>query len=162
MHINVHKHLKDQMKDVAVMTVQSVRRKLNAEERLFCFEIFGFDFIIDKAFKVWLIEINTNPCLEESSRLLGMILPRMVDDALRLTVDQVLPRKRAIMQDISPYKVTGYSNTENMWEYLTQIGAGKFLTNNYKTAMTNILKMQNKNKSEAVKLESPEKLCKES
>ena len=30
-------------------------------------EIFGYDFIIDKEFNTWLIEANTNPCLEESS-----------------------------------------------------------------------------------------------
>ena len=66
------------MKDVAIMTMQSVRKKLNAEERMFCFELFGYDFIIDEEFKVWLIEINTNPCLEESSKLLKMLLPRMI------------------------------------------------------------------------------------
>jgi len=37
--------------------------------------------------KSWLIEINTNPCLEESSPLLETLIPRMINDALRLTVD---------------------------------------------------------------------------
>lgn len=36
---------------------------------------------------VWLIEINTNPCIEESSPLLQMYLPRMIDDALKICVD---------------------------------------------------------------------------
>ncbi len=27
------------------------------------FEIFGLDFMIDNNFHVWLIEVNTNPCL---------------------------------------------------------------------------------------------------
>ena len=60
------------------MSMQSVRKRLNADMRNFCFEIFGYDFIIDETFKTWLIEINTNPCLEESSKLLRMILPRMI------------------------------------------------------------------------------------
>ena len=34
------------------------------------FEIFGYDFMIDNNGKLWLIEINTNPCLELSSPLL--------------------------------------------------------------------------------------------
>ncbi len=34
------------------------------------FEIFGYDFIIDADYNTWLIEVNTNPCLEESSPLL--------------------------------------------------------------------------------------------
>ena len=37
----------------------------------------------------WLIEVNTNPCLEESSRLLAEYMPRMLDDALELTLDTV-------------------------------------------------------------------------
>ncbi len=32
-----------------------------------CFEIFGFDYILDATYRTWLIEVNTNPCLEESS-----------------------------------------------------------------------------------------------
>jgi len=33
-------------------------------------EIFGYDFILDHDLNPWLIEVNTNPCLEESSSLL--------------------------------------------------------------------------------------------
>ena len=55
-----------------------MRKKLNASQRNFCFELFGYDFIIDEDCKVWLIEANTNPCLEESSALLRVLLPRMI------------------------------------------------------------------------------------
>lgn len=41
-------------------------------------EIFGYDFIIDSDFKTWLIEVNTNPCIEESSSILQILLPRML------------------------------------------------------------------------------------
>ena len=34
--------------------------------------------MIDADLKVWLIEVNTNPCLEESSPILEEILPRML------------------------------------------------------------------------------------
>jgi len=34
--------------------------------------------MIDEMMKLHLIEINTNPCIEESSNLLKMILPRMI------------------------------------------------------------------------------------
>lgn len=47
------------------------------------FEIFGLDFMIDENFKVWLIEVNTNPCLELSSALLSKILPAMVDNCFK-------------------------------------------------------------------------------
>lgn len=46
------------------------------------FEVFGMDFMIDADLEVWLIEINTNPCLELSCPLLGAIIPKMVENAL--------------------------------------------------------------------------------
>lgn len=41
--------------------------------------------------EVFLIECNSNPCLELSSRLLTFLIPKMIDDALALTVDKVFP-----------------------------------------------------------------------
>ena len=46
------------------------------------FEIFGLDFMIDADFNLWLIEVNTNPCLEISCPLLGTIIPKMIENAL--------------------------------------------------------------------------------
>ena len=34
--------------------------------------------MIDADLKVWVIEVNTNPCLEESSPILEELLPRML------------------------------------------------------------------------------------
>lgn len=47
--------------------------------------------MIDSMLKPWLIEVNTNPCLEESSKLLGKLIPRMLDDAFKLTLDVLFP-----------------------------------------------------------------------
>jgi tubulin--tyrosine ligase/tubulin polyglutamylase TTLL9 len=55
--------------------------------------------MIDNASNIWLIEINTNPCIEESSPLLQKLIPRMLsiqqsfmlDDAFRLTIDKIFP-----------------------------------------------------------------------
>lgn len=53
-----------------MLTMNSVKNKINKNNRSNCFELFGYDFMIDNQFKVWLIEVNTNPCLEESGTLL--------------------------------------------------------------------------------------------
>ena len=47
--------------------------------------------MIDEHFKPWLIEINTNPCLETGSTTLERIIPRMVDNAMKLSVDLLFP-----------------------------------------------------------------------
>ncbi len=47
--------------------------------------------MIDADFKVYLIEANTNPCLELSCPLLARIIPAMLDNAFRLSVDPLFP-----------------------------------------------------------------------
>lgn len=99
----------------------AVRKKLNSNDRSYCFEIFGYDFMVDENFKLWLIEVNTNPCMEESNAFLKMLLPRMVDDALKLTLDVVFPPKRRVEEPKSVYPVEGHADTENLWEFLVQL-----------------------------------------
>lgn len=73
------------------LSFSSIKNKINKYHRKYCFEIFGFDFIIDETFNVWLIEVNTNPCIEQSSPLLAQLIPRMLDDAYKLTLDILFP-----------------------------------------------------------------------
>jgi len=58
------------MKEIAGLTVKSTWMGLNKENRDKNFELFGLDFMVDEDFKPWLIEVNTNPCLEMSSPVL--------------------------------------------------------------------------------------------
>jgi len=43
-----------------------------------------------------LVEVNTNPCLEESSKLLKTLIPRMLDDAFKLTLDKVFHKPSTV------------------------------------------------------------------
>ena len=58
--------------------MESVKHKINACERKFSFEIFGYDFLLDVDFNVWIIEVNSNPSIEESNDLLKKLVPRML------------------------------------------------------------------------------------
>jgi hypothetical protein len=44
------------MKDVIIDIFLSVKDDLNKNKRENAFELFGFDFMIDEDFRVWLIE----------------------------------------------------------------------------------------------------------
>jgi len=39
--------------------------------------------MIDEEFKVFLIEVNTNPCLELTSTLLARLIPNMIENTLK-------------------------------------------------------------------------------
>ena len=41
--------------------------------------------MIDANFKPWLIEINTNPCLEMNCPVLDRVIPSMIENAFRYT-----------------------------------------------------------------------------
>ena len=47
--------------------------------------------MIDSNEHLWLLEVNNNPCLEESSSLLKKLLPRMINDMFKLTIDILFP-----------------------------------------------------------------------
>jgi hypothetical protein len=69
------------------MSLAAVRQRINRLNRKHCFEIFGYDYMIDTQQHPWLIEVNTNPDITLSSKLLKQLVPRMLDDAFKLTVD---------------------------------------------------------------------------
>lgn len=120
----------------------AARLKMNKNNRRFCFELFGYDFMIDAVLRPWLIEVNTNPCLEEPCSLLRQIIPRMIDDAFKLTLDCVYPKAvnptfvnnqakdqgengdepqlvdRAESEPVQQHEgfpVDGYPNEQNLW-----------------------------------------------
>jgi len=47
--------------------------------------------MLDHDFKVQLIEVNTNPCIETSCPVLQRVITDMVDSGLRLALDPLFP-----------------------------------------------------------------------
>jgi hypothetical protein len=107
---NVKKNLIPQIKEIIKLTMRSAKYKINKNRRNYQFEIFGYDFMMDTEFNLFLIEINTNPGLEESSPWIKLIVPRMLDDALRLNIDQLFETKYDF--DLI-YKSKEYNNVYN-------------------------------------------------
>jgi Tubulin-tyrosine ligase family len=101
--------IKERMKELISYTLMSVKKKLNPFNREYCFEVFGYDFIIDSDLATWLIECNTNPCIELSSPLLERLIPEMLSQAIKIAVDPVF----------SPSDSEKSNPTD--WEYLVSL-----------------------------------------
>ena len=101
------------------------------------FEIFGLDFMIDRSLKVWLIEANTNPAITTGNGFLDSLIPRMLDDAFKITLDKLFPKpkknspflkqmgkewyeemEKTYHQTVFPLE--GYSDGQNLWRKITQ------------------------------------------
>ncbi len=127
LNIDVRKYILPKMKKIIFLSMESVKKIINKYNRKKCFEIFGYDFMIDIDLNPFLIEINTNPGLEISSPLIEKLVPRMIDDALRLTIDvdfgTIYKDERYDINGnyISPFHVDGYSDEENMYELIGNI-----------------------------------------
>ena len=49
-----------------------------------CFQVFGFDFMVDDAMKVWLVEVNSSPAIAEE------LAEDFAKDVVALAVDAYL------------------------------------------------------------------------
>lgn len=72
---------------IIIETIKSIKGQIPFQKHTF--ELLGYDFILDEDLNTILIEVNTNPCLEESNNLLRKLLPRMLDDMLNIVLDPI-------------------------------------------------------------------------
>ena len=113
---NFYKDIYPKIVRIVRITGGAAKGKINFLSKRYCFEIFGYDFILDNNFQPYLLEINTNPGLEISSPLIETLLPRLVDDAFKLTIDKEFTKSYKYANKESTFPVEGYGNNENMWE----------------------------------------------
>ena len=123
-NIDFKKDIFPEIIKIIAISANSVKGKINLSYRSNCFEIFGYDFILDINYRPFLLEINTNPGYEESSPLIKMLVPRMIDDAMKLTIDKEFEttyknnnkeENPDNNQKKSNFEVEKYSSEENMW-----------------------------------------------
>ena len=70
--------------EIMTLVFKTVESKL---DKMFgCFELFGFDFMVDENLKPYLIEINTNPALFTDTAVQKDMLPKLVDDSVAMAL----------------------------------------------------------------------------
>jgi len=94
------RYLKD-VDNIIIDSMKAVKGQVAFQKHTF--ELLGYDFILDEDLNTILIEVNTNPCLEESNDLLRRLLPRMLDDMLNVVLDPIFG------PGVNPAAYGGYS-----------------------------------------------------
>ena len=153
------------MKEEIQISMNAIGRKLKGVPKVLSFQIFGYDFIIDKEYNPWILEINDNPGLEISSELISHLIPRMIDDALRLTVDKVFPTeydKEVITNDGKNYKskyhLDGFNDEENLFEFICNVEQSKYVKD---IRNKNIVNVNNNNINDNTKNKTEKKIIKD-
>ncbi len=139
-HLNysVREKLIPDLKRIIKITMKAVRHRIGLKNRKQCYEIFGYDFILDTNLKPFLLEVNTNPGMEESSPICDEIIPRMIEDSLKLTLESIFidndtPAEKELKtikfesdgtissQVPAKNQVNGYSDSMIMYDYICSV-----------------------------------------
>jgi len=85
------------------------------------FEIFGYDFMIDEDLKVYLIEVNTNPCIETTQcPLMQRLITQLLDQTFKITTDPFLQPANLLDSSLDIKK------TESHYANSNEITVGEF------------------------------------
>lgn len=88
----------EEMNDIIIKTLISVESKINETmefneiHRQSCFEVYGFDIMIDDELQPWLVEVNVTPSLSSSSPFDKKLKTQLICDSL--TLIGIIPFKR--------------------------------------------------------------------
>lgn len=128
---DLHDDFKKKSVEIIKDSIRSIKGKMVQQK--YNFELLGYDFILDKHLNTVLIEVNTNPCLEESNQLLKNLLPRMLDDLFNVVMDPIFgpvePKYKSAFKlpgelfmtdqkEASADPHPGYADDENLWDYV--------------------------------------------
>lgn len=90
----------DRIKDMVIKTCIAAEPYMTDQyvkcenHRTNCFELYGFDFLIDDTLKPWLLEVNVRPSLSSTSPLDMKIKHTLVCDTFNLIGIQPYDKKK--------------------------------------------------------------------
>ena len=97
-----------------------------------CFELYGFDIIIDADLKCWLLEINSSPSLARDTLLDDMVKQRLIDEVIDLVSPVDFDRRRLfevlerrISEDFKKNSLSSVQSKHNMNRDLTYVLHGQ-------------------------------------
>jgi len=109
----------DKIKDLMVKTVVSAENSMynlfeqNVSSRYSCYELFGFDILLDSKLKPWLIEVNISPSLHSSSSLDLDVKSPLATEVFNMARYHI-PNKLRVSQQRELAAKLGYDNLTHL------------------------------------------------
>lgn len=102
--VRLETHILPQIEAQVVYSLQSVKDQMEVQDNANyrCFNLLGFDFMMDDQYNVYLIEVNSSPTTDPR------LIPQLVEEVLKVAVDTVFPPLTPVKEDIA----TDSSKTE--------------------------------------------------
>ena len=91
---NFERDIIGRIKDIIIDTYLAVKSEINQAHRTNSYELLGYDFMIDEDFRIWLIEVNSNPYLGIPTKYIGKLLPQMIEDLFQIVLDPIIKSKK--------------------------------------------------------------------
>ena len=108
------------IKDIVVKTIVSIETVINAAMSMYvpfssnCFELFGFDILIDENLRPWLLEVNLSPSMNTDTSIDLKIKSVLITDLLNLVgVRRNSSRVRRNSQALRPAWTNSLNNTSS-------------------------------------------------
>ena len=60
-----------------------------------CFELFGFDVMVDEDLNMWLIEVNSSPAMDYSTSVTERLVKIVLEDSIKVIVDYASAKKKS-------------------------------------------------------------------
>ena len=76
--------IKPKMSEIIINTLRAVQDSI--EQKSQCFELFGFDLILDEKLTPWLLEVNLSPACAERTEWLTEMLDDMASGLLKIVL----------------------------------------------------------------------------
>ena len=130
----------EKIKDVIIKTCLSVENPIvtsmgGTKYKTTCFELYGFDVLIDSNFKPWLLEVNVSPSLSSSSPMDKYIKTLLLSDSFYLTGMNIFDRKQ-LEKDKSKndkQRLLGFDSTKNVHQVTAGLGEPTLMSNQNST-----------------------------
>jgi len=84
--------IKPKMKQCVVWALESAQDMISNRKN--CFELYGYDFMVDEDFNVWLIEINLSPAMDYSTPVTKRLVKMVSEDVVKVVVDYGMAKKK--------------------------------------------------------------------